>query len=213
MNLFGKKKTITPTPIQAIQSLKDTLQTMEKREEYLEKQITLLTNDAKKAINQKNKPKAVHCLKKRKLIQKQVDSIFNTKLNIDTQIIALTQAVTNSDVIKSITIGKEALKNSKADPDKVADVMDELEETLAEVDEITDVMSRPIGQTVDDDELLDELERELEEERLPEVKKVIVPVLPSVPQKPVKKVDDLDKDEVTERELRELQELDAMMHA
>ena len=211
MNLFGKKKTITPTPIQAIQSLKETLQTMEKREEYLEKQITLLTNEAKKAMTQKNKPKAVHCLKKRKLIQKQVDSIFNTKLNIDTQIIALTQAVTNSDVIKSITIGKEALKNSKADPDKVADVMDELEETLAEVDEITDVMSRPIGQTVDDDELLEEL-RELEDdmERLPEVKKFIAPVLPSVPQKPVKKVDNLDKDEVTERELREL---DAIMQA
>lgn len=208
MNLFGKKKTNVTTPIQAIQILKDTLETMEKREAYLEKQIVLLTNDAKKAMSTKNKPKALHCLKKRKLLQKQLDSIFNTKLNLDTQIIALTQAVTNTDVIKSITIGKEVLKNAKADPDKVADVMDELEETLAEVDEITDVMSRPIGQ-VDEDELLEELERELAETDLTE-KVVSLPstVLPSVPQKPVKKLEEPD-----ERELQELKELVALMNA
>jgi charged multivesicular body protein 4 len=221
MNLFGRKKKNTAVnPSCAIQTLQETLEVMEKREAHLEKQIDSFTTQAKKAMQVKKKPRALHFLRKKKLLEKQLTSIFNTKMNVEVQIAALIQAVNNTQTVSALSKGRDALQSmeSKVDPDKVADVVDDIEERLAMVDEVSDAMSRPIGQLVDEDDLLAELEAEMQEDAL--LKEVTAPVvipqipqtpqvatLPAVPTTPVKTKEQLQE----EREEQELKELEMLM--
>lgn len=197
--LFGKKKSVAPAPSKAIDKLRESLEMLEKRETFLETQITLLKGQAVKYINEKNKTKALSQLKKCKLWEKEIDSISGQKFNLETQISALTQAIVNSETMQAMRMGRETLANldAKLDPDKVANVMDDLTENLAKVGEVTDAMARPIGPLLDDDELLKELDDlSLEKEVLVTPEHQPTPlVLPNVPN---------DQDE---EELRKLENI------
>lgn len=199
---FGKKKNIPPPPSKAIDKLKETLITLEKREAFLEEEIMNLKSQAKECVKNDNKQKAINFLKKVKLLEKEATSISGHKFNLEVQVSALTQAVTNSETINAMRLGRETLSglDAKLDPDKVADVMDELTENLAKIDEVADAMARPIGIVLDDDALLQELEDLSLKEHTISVPKVTelpnVPDLPSVPLTKVPSVDD---------ELRELE--------
>jgi hypothetical protein len=166
MNLFGKKKNQVSTfqPAEAIQKLQTTLTLLEKREQHLEIQVANFKKDAVNALKNKQKSKALYNLKKSKIYEKQMTSIFNTKLNIETQIAAISQASINNDTISAMKIGRDVLVQSEKtiDPEKVADVMDELEEKLVGIDEVAEAMGRSIGPPVDEDELLRELEAEMD---------------------------------------------------
>lgn len=54
MPLFGKKK-VTPTPRESIAKLRETLDMLEKREQFLQKKVDQQTQEAKKYMQQKNK--------------------------------------------------------------------------------------------------------------------------------------------------------------
>jgi hypothetical protein len=196
MNLFGKKKkTISTTDsFTAIQSLKESLNNLDKREVLLTKEQVNFNNEAKIAVKARKKIQALYYLKKAKLHEKQLGHIFNAKMNIEVQISALTQAVTNKDIFNSLQIGKNVLKNmgESLDIDSVGDLMNDIEDNIVSVDEISEVLGQSIGQQYDDDELLRELEEDL---MLLEP----VVVMPSVPSKNI--VDKHDE------ELRELDRL------
>jgi charged multivesicular body protein 4 len=205
--LFGKKKPAPPAPSKAIDKLHETLVLLEKREAHLDKQIGILKEQAKKYVQEKNKPRALTTLKKSKLLEKEFNSIGGQKLNIEAQISALTQAITNSETMAAMRLGKDTLAGmeSKVDPDKVAETMDNISESMARMEEVTDAMARPLGPVTDDDELLQELDSlSLQEEllrkpELPVICKEPELVLPSVPMEKKKEEEDL--------ELRELQVL------
>jgi len=203
MNLFGrKKKNNTIQPHTAILTLEETLSTMEKREIYLEKQIADFTKNAKVAMKNNQKPRALHFLKRKKILDKQLESCFNMKLNVEMQIAALKQASHNTSVINAISIGSSALKSTVSDPDKVADTVDSLEEQLSMVDEISDVLSRPVGEVYDEDELLLELRSTtFGEQKLQELEDITLPTAP------VGIITTSSKEE----EDRELRELEALM--
>jgi len=205
--LFGKKKPVSPLPSKAIDKLRETLEILEKRENFLEKQILTLKEQSIKYLNEKNKAKALYFLKKSKLLEKEVESIVGQKLNLETQISALTQAITNSETIQAMKIGRDTLTvlESKFDTNKVSDVMDDLSDNLSKVGEITEVMSRPIGSIVDDDDLLQELtsmsiqDNILSEPNLSDmnhIKKTNSLILPDVPAK---------KNDLEDEELRKLE--------
>lgn len=195
--LFGKKKSVAPAPSKAIDKLRESLEMLEKRETFLETQITLLKGQAVKYLHEKNKTKALSQLKKCKLWEKEIDSISGQKFNLETQISALTQAIVNSETMQAMRMGRETLANldAKLDPDKVANVMDDLTENLAKVGEVTDAMARPIGPLLDDDELLKELDDlSLEKEVLVTPEPHTTPLdLPNVP-------DDQDEEELRKLE-------------
>ena len=70
MPLFGSKKK-SPSPKESIAKLRETLDMLEKREQFLQKKIEQQTNDAKKFMQQKNKRGnkknlIIICLKKKK---------------------------------------------------------------------------------------------------------------------------------------------------
>ena len=161
-SIFGKKKNIeVETPQSAIQSMKKTLEMLEKREKYLEKNIETFKQGAKNVVKT-NKPKAIMLLKKAKMNEKHLMSIYGQKENLETQIFAIEQGITNNDIISSMKSGKIAIDNmsKNLDPDNVGELMDDIAETFQISNEVSDAISRPIGEVYDDDELLKEFDEE-----------------------------------------------------
>ena len=148
----------------------------------------------------------INFLKKSKILEKQLDNILNTKLNLETQIASLAQTISNSETIEAIRAGRDVLLASekKLDPDKVSEMMDDIEETLAGVNEVSELISRPIGQSEDGEALLAEFEAELLGDALSEPT-IPVPVFsaPSVPSSSIKET----KENKEEKELKELEKI------
>jgi charged multivesicular body protein 4 len=189
-SLFGnKKKEETLSPLKVIQNMKETLQMLEKREEFLEKCINKFKTEAKITLKT-NKQKTLLLLKKAKMNEKQLLSIYGQKENLELQICALEQGINNKNIIISMKHGKDAIEKmtKTMDVDSIEDLMDSIADGMEMSGEIAGVMARPLGEVYDDDDLLSEL---MEEET--EL------VLQSVPVK---------KEETTEeKELDELKNL------
>jgi len=193
--LFGKKKNI-PNTNDTINKLNQTLELLEKRERHLEKNISQIREEAKKLVKT-SKNRAVLCLKKIKLYEKELESICGQKFNIELQISSLMQSITNKETINALRLGKDAM-DIKTDPDKVADMVDQISENLAMIDDVSDAISKPIGTPFDDDDLLQELENDVVKEDDSHIK--IDCNLPSIPsKKPI-----ASKEDNEENELREL---------
>jgi charged multivesicular body protein 4A/B len=83
----------------------------------------------------------------------------------------LEAAAGNTEVLAAMRKGAEALKRAVNvnDVDKVADVMDDINESMALADELGEAMSQSIGPQLDEDELnaeLEQMESELNDEEM-----------------------------------------------
>ena len=206
MNFFGKKK-IIPSTQTIIQNLYSTIDMLDKREMYLDKMILGYKNEAKKYVKT-NKPKAIMLLKKAKMNEKQLSSIYGQKENIEAQINALEQSITTNNTIMSLRQGQEAISNisEKLNTDDIEELMDNISENLVTSTEISDIMSRPIGEMYDEDDLLNELNDE--DEDLNE--------LPKIPSKEIsKEISKETRKEASKKEMskedKELEELKQML--
>jgi len=90
----------------------------------------------------------------------------------------LEAAAGNTEVLAAMRQGADALKRTvkETDVDKVADVMDDINESMALADELGEAMSQSIGPPIDEDELnaeLEEMENELTDQEM--LKAVDVP--------------------------------------
>jgi len=216
MNLFGKKKKAGPTLSESITQLREAMDSLDKREQHISKQIQLTTADARKKAKAKDKRGAIFQLKRKKMLEKQIDQIYGKKTNIELQIMTLESAAGTTEVLAAMRKGADALKHNikEGDIEKVGDVMDEITESMALADELGDAMSQSIGPPIDEDELTAELE-EMESEMVSEdlLKAPVVPVKePAARAKPVAKEEEEEKEKKEEsQEERELRELEASM--
>jgi hypothetical protein len=154
--LFGKpKKNIKPTD--TLSELKNLLNTITKRQEFLEKIIESNTLKIKEYLSKKNKTQALHLLRRNKLLEKQIISLFNQYTNIDIQIMAIEQSITTKNIYNAFNSSKTTLKSINIDPDKVATVMEDINDNMDNVNEIASIMSQPIGEILNEDDLLEEL--------------------------------------------------------
>jgi len=232
--LFGKKKPAAPAPpppsdsggggggapnpAAAISKLRDTVETLEKREEHLYRKIDKEVQDAKKLSQAGKKQQALACIKRKKMYEKQLEQISGAKMTIETQRVALEGMNINAEVIAAQKAGAASMQaqvKQMGGVDAVDDTMDAVEEGLADANEIGEAMGRAVnaGLDQDDDDLLAELE-ELEQDdltagladtsdmaaALPDAG-LSMPAAPSAP---------MQKKEMTEEE-RELAELEASM--
>jgi len=217
MNLFGKKKKAPPKLNESIQSLRESIQMLDKREKHLEKQIQQTLEEAKAKAKAKDKRGALFHLKRKKLLEKQIDQIYGKKINIETQVMALESAASNKDVLNVMRQGKEALQSTiqENDIDKVDEVIADINDAVALADELGDAISRPIGGQIDDDELnaeLEQMESQLYESEMLEAPKVpvvrqdankIVASLPAAPSRELAQPES-EKD-IEENQLKELE--------
>jgi len=165
MNLFGSKKKPNKaggnsSVSESIQQLRQAHETLEKREQHITKQIQQAQSEALKRLKAKDKRGALHHMKRKKMYEKHLEQLFGKKNNIEVQISTLEGAVGNAEVLHAMRQGALALKNAvkESDVDKVADVMDEINDSMALAEEMGDAMAQPIGPVMDEDELTKEIE-------------------------------------------------------
>jgi len=175
MNLFGRKKkeapVAAPSIIESIAGLNDAKVQLEKRQTHLEKQAAAFRQQAKDRLRAKDKRGAMQMIRRSKLMDGEVDKILGQLNNIDTQIFALQGAASTKDVFNKMRVGKDALKHHVLpnDVDNVADVMEDINESIAMADELSGALAQPIGPAMDEDELTNELaemENDIADEQL-----------------------------------------------
>lgn len=186
MNLFGRKKqTEGPTPpsssgggsanastTSAIAKLRDTAETLEKREEHLFRKIDNEVKMARDFNSKGKKREALTCIKRKKMFEKQLEQVSGAKMTLETQRLALENININREALEAQRAGAAALAGvtrQMGGVDAVEETMDQVEEGLQDADEIGQAMARGIGgmNDADEDELLAELEG-LEQEGLDE---------------------------------------------
>jgi len=208
MNWFGARKDPKQSARDAIVGLRQQLQMIEKKEEYLQKKIDEELKKAK-ANAVTNKPVATAALKRKKVTEQELDRLAGTRLQLEMQVNTLESANLNAETMAAMTRAADALKviHKNMSVNQVDVLMNDVNEQREVADEIAEMISNPVGMTqVDDDELLQEL-NDLEQEQLDERLRGAehVPLHQPVPaaREPVHEVDE-------EEELRQLQASMAM---
>jgi len=200
MPLFGKKKT-APPPKESISKLRETLDMLEKREQFLQKKMDKEVADAKKFMQQKNKRAALMCLKRKKTYEGQMEKISGARMTIEQQVMTLEGANVSLEAMNAMKMGAQSMKaiHKNMSIDNVDDTMDEIREQMDIANEINDAISQPLGGDVlDEDELLaelDDLEQQSMDEQLLDIPsmKNQLPAMPSAPTRaPTKKAIDED---------------------
>jgi len=160
----GNAKKAAPDLNSSIQSLRQAVTQLDKREVHLEKKIQICLNTAKEKSKRRDKKGALYELKKKKQLENQLNSIQGKKLNLETQIMALEDAHLNKETLKAMKTSANAMKATvkESDLDKADELMEDINEAMDQVNEMNEAMSQPLGQVMDDDELEAEL-AELEE--------------------------------------------------
>jgi charged multivesicular body protein 4 len=127
-------------------------------------------------------------MKRKKLLEAEMDKIQNVKMTLETQVINLESAAQNAETFQAMNAGKSAMKKIRDDVgiDQVDGLMEDIREEMEMANEISDAIAQPVDPlAADDDELLAELEQmgadDLEAELLkaPAAKNEVL--LPSVP--------------------------------
>lgn len=174
MNLFGRKKqpeigapssssgSSAATAAAAIAQLRDTTETLEKKEEHLYRKIDNEVKQARAFNASGKKREALTCIKRKKMYEKQLEQVSGAKMTLETQRLALENININREALEAQKAGAAALNKVTRDMggvDAVEDTMDQVEEGLQDAAEIGDAMARSVNFGGDDeDELLAELE-------------------------------------------------------
>mmetsp|Transcript_12941 Transcript_12941/g.16906 ORF Transcript_12941/g.16906 Transcript_12941/m.16906 type:complete len:238 (+) Transcript_12941:128-841(+) len=166
MNLFGKKKkqAAAPSTADTIIRLRTTIETLDKREEFITTKMNQQTNEAKLKLKKKDKKGAMFCLKRKKMYENEITKLAGAKLQLEQQIFALEGAHINTETFQASRAAAGALRAARGDidADQVDEVLDDINEEMELANEIGEAISRPAQDLFDDDELLAELD-ELEE--------------------------------------------------
>eukprot|EP00823_Brevimastigomonas_motovehiculus_P007029 TRINITY_DN604_c0_g1_i1.p1 TRINITY_DN604_c0_g1~~TRINITY_DN604_c0_g1_i1.p1 ORF type:complete len:266 (-),score=99.54 TRINITY_DN604_c0_g1_i1:453-1250(-) len=196
MNLFGRKKKEAPSLAQSIQTLRDAMETLDKREAHLNKQMNGAMAECKKQLKT-NKRGAMFQLKRKKMFEKQVEQIYGKKQNLELQIMTLEAAAGNTQTLLAMKQGAEALKASvkENDIDKVSDIVDDIQESMQLQEEMSTSLAQPIGPPMDEDELEEELKGMMDQ--------IVDEQILSAPVIPEKKVDKTEETEVSKEEDKE----------
>ncbi|KAK0242657.1 Snf7-domain-containing protein [Armillaria nabsnona] len=172
MSYFGTRRDPKQSARDAIVTLRQQLQMIEKKEEYLQKKID---EDLKKAKANavSNKPVATQALKRKKASELELDRLAGTRLQLEMQVNTLESANLNAETMAAMKKAADALKviHGNMNVDKVDATMAAVNEQRAVADEIADIISNPayINADLDEDALkaeLDELEQDELNERL-----------------------------------------------
>jgi len=156
--LFGKKeqKVAGAEPLQQTGNLQQREQDLEKKARQLEK---IKQSHHENAIEHKakgNNNVALQFLKKEKLIETELASVNNMLLSIIQQRSALEQALINTQTLQVLHVAQNTIKMQQTEwsPDRVANLMDDIDETKAVAREINSLIESSCKMDISDEELL-----------------------------------------------------------
>ncbi|KJE92915.1 hypothetical protein CAOG_03797 [Capsaspora owczarzaki ATCC 30864] len=186
MRLFGKPKPAAPVPRDAIQHLRETIETLEKREKFLEKKMEAELETAKRLVS-KNKKGAMLALKRKKLYEAQIEKLTGARMTLETQVLTIEGSTVNLQAFNAMAQGAASMRaiHGQMNIDRVDAIMDDVREQMDLASEVAGVISEPLGNNdIDEDELnaqLEELEQEELDAKLLDVQNVPTTSLPNVP--------------------------------
>ncbi|KAI3903850.1 hypothetical protein MKW92_005873 [Papaver armeniacum] len=180
---FGKPKQDTDALV-TLEKLQETLEMLEKKENVLLRKVSAEVDKAKEFTKAKNKKAAITCLKRKRMLEQQVEQLGNFQLRIHDQMILLEAAKVTTETVGALRTGAACMKDMQkatniGDVDKTMDEINEQTETMKE---IQNALANPIG-GYDFDE--DELEAELEELEELELEEQILDTETTYPVPPV----------------------------
>jgi charged multivesicular body protein 4 len=173
---FGKKKEAAAgagaAPVaemnlpDAIQKNKQAIDTLDKRQKLLEKRIADEEADARSRVAGGDKRGALVTLKRKKMLETELEQLMNSRMTLEQQINSLESAQMNQIAIQALAHGVNVHKqlNKQMDADRVDKLMEDLQEQQDLQAEIAQVMSSGV-RLGDDEELLAEL-AQLEEREM-----------------------------------------------
>lgn len=216
MSYFGAgRKDPKQTARDAIVGLRQQLQMIEKKEEYLQKKIEEETKKAR-ANAVSNKAVATAALKRRKVTEQELDRLAGSRLQLEMQVNTLESANLNAETMAAMKKASDALKviHGNLTMDKVDSTMNAVNEQRELANEIAETLANPIyaGVDVDEDELkaeLDELQQDELNNRLNEADHVPVHLPPGSVRAPEETTRTAVEDD-EETQLKELQAALAM---
>jgi hypothetical protein len=166
---FGSKKpqaqaapsaSASATLPEAIQKNKIAIDALDKRQKLLEKRIADEEGDAKQRVATGDKRGALMALKRKKMVEGELDNLMNSRMTLEQQINSLEAAQMNQIAVAALAHGVSVHKtlNQQIDAEAVDRLMDELEEQQELQRDIAQVMSAG-NRIAEDEDLLNELEQ------------------------------------------------------
>lgn len=169
MSYFGGKRDPKQSSREAIVTLRQQLQMIEKKEEYLQKQIDEEMKKAR-ANAVSNKAVATAALKRKKAREIDLDRLQGTRFQLETQISTLESATFNAEIMAGMKKAAGALKDihGKLSIENVDTITSEIQEHMQVAQEVSEAISSAnYGPEIDETELQAEL-AELEQDELNE---------------------------------------------
>ncbi|KAG8089219.1 hypothetical protein GUJ93_ZPchr0011g28179 [Zizania palustris] len=158
-----KKKEASSSALPTLDRLHETLETLEKKECFLQKKASAEVERAKDYTKSKNKNAAIQCLKKKRLYETQIEQLANFQLRVHDQIIMLESAKATTDTVDALRSGSSAVKaiHKSVSITDIENAIEEANEHTENMRQIQEALATPVGAYADFDE--DELEAELED--------------------------------------------------
>ncbi|KAI0326679.1 Snf7-domain-containing protein [Cubamyces sp. BRFM 1775] len=168
MSYFGGRRDPKQSSRDAIVTLRQQLQMIEKKEEYLQKKIEEEVKKAR-ANAVTNKAAATNALRRKKVTEQELERLQNTRFQLEMQVNTLESASFNAENMAAMKKASAALKDihGKLSIDKVDQTMAEIQEQTQLANEVSDAISSNqfVGVEIDEDELKQEL-ADLEQDEL-----------------------------------------------
>ena len=193
-NLFGSK----PKPAEsqdkpaaaanltvAIQRNREAIETLEKRQQLIERKIAAQLEEAKTRAANNDKRGALLVLKRKKLLEQELESLMNSHMTLEQQILSLESAQTSQLAVQALQQGIAAQKRmgNQVNIDQVDQLMEDMQEQQELQSEIAQVLSQ--GARITDDaallEELEELQTQELEKKLPATSSKAAVSIPSIP--------------------------------
>ncbi|KAF8842289.1 Snf7-domain-containing protein [Paxillus ammoniavirescens] len=167
MSFFGGRRDPKQAARDAIVSLRQQLQMIEKKEDYLQKKIDEETKKAK-ANAVSNKAVATQALRRKKQSETEMERLSGQRLQLEQQINTLESANLNLETMQAMKKASDVLAHIHGNMkmDDVDAAMARIEEQRNIANEIAEAISGPTDQ-LEDDELREEL-AQMEQEQLDE---------------------------------------------
>lgn len=162
LRFFGRKKEEPKQESvdlpQAILRNKTAIETLEKRQLHLERRIAAQTEEAKARAQANDKRGALFALKRKKMLETELEQLVNAHLSLEQQIMSLESAQTQQVAVGALAAGVSAQKamNQQLNINKIDDLMEDMQEQAGLQNELAQVLSQGPS-LMEDADLLAEL--------------------------------------------------------
>lgn len=179
-NRGAMAKGATPdSTIATVQKMRGQITNVEKRVKHLNTLSLNLKKQAKNDVQKGDKSSALLKLQKKKIVDQQIANLSASLLQLESQKFELENSSTTYEIVNTMAVGAAAQKKlaQRMDPDKVANMMDEISDLSDQNQELNDIIaSSGPANALDDYELEAELEALVAEEQ---ESNIVIPAVPT----------------------------------